>query len=70
MPVTKQRNRTKILDVSPYAGKWIAILNDKIIDSADELKTLMTQLSDQKLAQEPSVMRVPRKDQGPFVFIL
>ena len=37
------------------------------MDSADELKTLMTQLSDQKLAQEPTVMLVLRKDEGPFV---
>lgn len=69
MSVTKQRNRTKILDVSPYSGKWVAIINEKVVDSADKLKTLMTQISNKKLTEESSVMWVPKKD-GPFIFVL
>jgi len=50
-----------------YAGSWVALLNDRPVASAETLSILMQKVKKQRLSKEPSVMLVPRKDEGPYI---
>lgn len=58
------------LNLEHYSGKWVAFIDDKIIASTEDLKILMQRVKKQHLPKEPSVMLVPRKDEGPYLLIL
>lgn len=56
-----------IRQLHKFSGQWVAILDDQIIAVADNLNDLMAAVKRQALKQEPAVMLVPRKDEGPYV---
>lgn len=63
--------RTKIReDVSRFAGKWVAFVDGKVVDSADKLPKLMLKIKQKKIDQKASLMLIPRKDEGPYILIL
>lgn len=64
--ISKIRRR---LNLERYSGKWVAFINDRPILSAEGLNILMERLKRQNLAQEPSVMLIPRKDEGPYILL-
>ena len=62
--------KTKPKDLEPYSGKWVAFVNEKVINSAPSLEKLMSKVKKGRLKQEPSVMLVPRQDEGPYVLVI
>lgn len=70
MPATKQKYTTGIKDVSRFAGEWVAFADKKIIEHAETLPSLMAKIRRRKMAKEPSVMLVPRKDEGPYILFV
>lgn len=66
----KSKTRRKI-NLEPYSGKWVAFIDNQPIAWAETLKILMEKLKKSKpLSKEPSVMLIPRKDEGPYILIL
>lgn len=62
----------KTLDLSKYAGKWVAILDDEVIAWGDTLKDIakyVTRKSSDKTPQSkiPAAFKVPPKGEGPYV---
>jgi hypothetical protein len=70
--------RTKVATKAPlrkinldrYSGKWVAFINNQPVICADNLSILMQKIKKEPLSKEPSVMLVPRKDEGPYILIL
>ncbi|MCM8799041.1 MAG: DUF5678 domain-containing protein [Candidatus Omnitrophica bacterium] len=62
--------KRRITNLDPYSGKWVAFIGNQLIDSAEDLKFLMQKLKNRSLSKEPSIMLVPRKDEGPYILIL
>lgn len=64
------KNNRKI-DLEPYSGKWVAFIDERLIDSSQNLSLLMGKLKKHKhLPKEPSVMLVPHKDEGPYLLMI
>lgn len=66
--VLKFKNR--ILNLNTYAGKWVAFIDNQPIACAENLNLLMQKVKKQHLHKEPSVMLIPRKDEGPYILII
>lgn len=69
MAVITQKKRTA-KDLARYSGKWVAFIDGKVIDSSNSLKSLMDKLKDKPLSKKPSIMLVPRKDEGPYILYI
>lgn len=67
MQIIAQRKRQNI---SKYEGKWVALLDGKVVESAMELSMLMQKIKGKRFKKRPSVFLVPRKDEGPYVLVL
>jgi len=52
-----------------YEGKWVAFVGERVVGTADSLASLMRALKKQKPHVQPSVLLVPRKDEGPYVLL-
>lgn len=55
-----------------FAGKWVAIQDDKIIAVGETLKdisSLVTKTDSDKMPSEkiPAAFKVPYKDEGPYI---
>lgn len=59
--------KAKTEQLNKYAGKWVAIADNRVIVAADSLEGLEEQLQGKKPKQEPVYFLVPRKDEGPYV---
>lgn len=46
-------------DLRKFSGKWIAIINKKVIDSSDNLKKLMEDVKSKYPKEEPLIVRAP-----------
>lgn len=57
-------------DLTRYSGKWVAFINGKIVESADSLRSLMEKLKKKHLRKKPSIMLVPRKEEGPYILVI
>ena len=57
-------------NLSKYEGKWVALLDGKVVESAVRLPTLMQKIKGKRFRKSPSVFLVPRKDEGPYVLVL
>ncbi|MEK7576831.1 MAG: DUF5678 domain-containing protein [Patescibacteria group bacterium] len=53
--------------ITPFAGKWIALIDGQVIESATSLDMLMMKVRRTQLHKKPSIMLVPRKDEGPYI---
>ena len=63
-------SKTKIKlrhDQDRLAGKWAAFVGGRVVDSAATLPALAEKLRRRKFVSRPSVMLVPRKDEGPYI---
>ncbi|GEM_PF-1900726 len=58
---------TSVKNLERFAGKWVAFLDRQVIESGGTLPSLMEKLKRKKFKQKPSVMLVPRKDEGPYI---
>lgn len=62
----------KTPDLSKYAGKWVAILNNKVIawgDTLSDISKYVTRKASDKTPQSkiPAAFKVPPKGEGPYV---
>jgi len=55
------------IDLDRYSGKWVAFIDNHVVACAKELDALMQKTKRQRLTKEPSVMLIPRKDEGPYI---
>ena len=60
-------NIQKKVDLNSYAGNWVAFVDDHPVDSAASLALLMQKVKKMHLSKEPSVMLIPRRDEGPYI---
>jgi hypothetical protein len=61
----------KVLDRSylrPYAGKWVAIVNEQVVASGDSLDELVAELGRQSGGGEPELFKVPT-DEEKFLVV-
>ncbi|MEW5691907.1 MAG: DUF5678 domain-containing protein [Candidatus Hydrogenedentota bacterium] len=58
------------INFNSYAGNWVAFIDEQPVTYASTLSTLMQKVKKYRLPKEPSVMLIPRKDEGPYVLIL
>ena len=58
------------LDLEQFAGEWIALIENKIVGHNKALKVLMRTVKNRSLKKKPSVLLVPRKEEGPYILIL
>ena len=57
-------------EVEKHSGEWIALKADKgIIASGKSLKEIM-EISKKKNIKEPTVFKVPRRDEEEFILIV
>lgn len=57
-------------DLTAFAGKWVALVKGEVVDWAATLPELMGKLKRRGFREKPSIMLVPRKDEGPYILIL
>jgi CO/xanthine dehydrogenase Mo-binding subunit len=57
------------INLDSYAGSWVALVGDRPVACAESLDLLMQKVKKQRFAKTPSVMLVPRKDEGPYILI-
>lgn len=67
--ITATKEKKSRLDLAPYAGKWVALINREVKAKAQSLPALMEELKKKNIAQKASVMLVPRKDEGPYILL-
>jgi len=58
--------------IGQFAGKWVAILGDKIVavgETLKEIDSFVTRDIKDKIPDEkiPAAFKVPRKDEGPYI---
>lgn len=58
---------TKLKALDKYAGKWVAFWDGKVVAHKRNLKRLMREVKKLKGVKKPSVLLVPKKDEGPYV---
>lgn len=55
-------------NLNSYAGTWVALVGDRPVAWAENLDLLMQKVKKQRFSKAPSVMLVPCKDKGPYIF--
>lgn len=69
MAMTQYKGKARRM-LGRFAGKWVALLDDEVIESAATLSNLMAKVRRRRLTRKPSVMLVPRKDEGPYILTI
>jgi len=64
--VSIKANR-KTIPLDRYAGEWVAFANGKVVAHQTTLKRLMEKVKNLKKVKKPSLLLVPRKNEGPYV---
>jgi len=59
-------NKKNVL-LDRYAGEWVAFANGKVVAHQGTLKRLMEKVKTLKKVKKPSVMLVPKRNEGPYV---
>lgn len=67
---TSVKSNKKIISLDKFAGKWVAFVDGKIVGVENSLPELMKQVKKKKISKKPSVLLVPRKDEGPYILFL
>jgi hypothetical protein len=67
MKMSTRSKKTISRGVVAFAGKWVALIDGKVIESASSLDMLMMKVRRTKVGRKPSIMLVPRKDEGPYI---
>lgn len=55
-------------ELEKYAGKWIAVLNKKVVGSGDTVTEAMREVDEKGIKQMPLVTSIDRKDEGIYMF--
>ena len=67
MPVAEKPSSSKLSNsLSRFPGKWVAIRDDKVVDSADTLEALREQTEGQAV---DGVLKVPHEKRAGGVFL-
>ncbi len=61
--MTQEFDFYSVADMSEYAGKWVAILGNKVIASGDDLKKVYEEAKKIASNKEPLFTRVPREQE-------
>lgn len=61
--MTQESDFYSVADMSGYAGKWVAILGNKVIASGDDLKKVYEEAKKIAGNKEPLFTRVPREQE-------
>lgn len=61
------KSNRKSSSLDKCAGKWVALIGDKVIAQADTLEELEERIKKLKLKKRPVYFLVPRKDEGPYI---
>jgi len=67
--MAKVNTTTKVLNLERYSGRWVALSRGRVIASGRSLENLMAEVKQLKLKVKPTVLLVPRKDEGPYILI-
>jgi len=51
--------------VEPYAGKWVAIWNEKVVSSGTTLQDALTKIPEDIPQEESLLFKVPTKEEIP-----
>jgi len=54
-------------EVEKFAGKWIAVLSNKILAVGDSTKSVMDEVKKKRIKKLPLVTKVPRKDEEMYI---
>ena len=54
-------------ELERYAGKWVAILDEKVIASGDTVKEVMIAVQKSGVRESPLVTIVPTKDEEMYI---
>jgi hypothetical protein len=54
-------------EIEKYAGKWIAVLSNKVIAVGDSAKRVMEEVKKKRIKKLPLVTKVPRKDEEMYI---
>lgn len=60
----------KKVDLQHFAGEWVALIENKIVGHNKTLEDLMRSIKKNLLKKRPSVLLVPRREEGPYILIL
>lgn len=64
------KSKKHTIDLEPYSGNWVAFVDNQPVAWAKDLNLLMQKVKKQCLLKQPSVMLVPRKNEGPYILII
>ena len=54
-------------ELAQYGGKWIAVLDGKILATGGTVKEVMEKVSKKNIRELPLVTKIPRADEGMYV---
>jgi len=54
-------------EVEKFAGKWIAVMANKILAAGDSVKSVMKVVKQKRIKRLPLVTKVPRKDEEMYI---
>lgn len=57
-------NQSKL---SSYAGKWIAVLKNRVVASGETVKEVIEIYKTKKLKGKPLVTKIPRPDEDMYI---
>lgn len=61
------RSKKKKIGLGDYSGKWVAFIDNQPLIYDSSLPGLMEKVKKSRLPKEPSVMLIPRQDEGPYI---
>ena len=53
--------------LEPYAGKWVAITQEKVIAWGETPMAVLAEAEKVAPGAEPEIMKVPRQEEGPYI---
>ena len=63
------KEREGKVKLEQFAGEWVALIENKVIAHSKTLDDLMKAVEKLPLKKKPSVLLVPRKEEGPYILI-
>jgi hypothetical protein len=70
MSLVKRKRESTKADIDRFAGKWVAMIGSRVVASADTLPHLADKIRHKWSPRKPSVMLIPRKDEGPYILMM
>ena len=67
LSLNKKNEKQSKAELKDYAGKWVALFNERVVAHNSDLKDLMEEIDSRNLRKKISVFLVPRRDEGPYI---